>query len=783
VPIEVNTIADTADPAIDGTCDVDTGTGGDQCTLRAALAEAEGTASSDDIVFDETAVMGNVINVGATFPVITQPLTINGCSDPTAMDGGDLGSPQPCVELRWDNAGTGIGTGLNFNSVQAWVVKGLAFTRWNTALRYSDINSPSTGESLVLQNNWFGTKLNGTAEENQFGVSINGDNATIGGNENGTGPTERNVFSNNTSTALQIASADNVTVQGNYFGTNPSGTTAASPGQAENIEIVQTQTPPTEDTPNDNLIGGTVTSGQASTAVCDGVCNVIAGANGAMNTAFGVDLQGESAFSEQPADSTTIAGNFIGLKADGTALANLTQGIRVGNADGVTIGGANAEARNYVTGGVFGVTTIANPDDLMVRNNFIGLNHAGTALLSPPSSDGLIITSTSAADPPTISENRIALATTGTNPIQISNSLNTVVSDNVIGVGTGGENLSAGGIGIRAVEMNGATVEGNTIGNGGIGLGIGIGLTLENSDNNIVQGNFIGTDSTGADRGNDGPGIRIAEFSGNGSTGNVIGGDTAVEENVISNNNGDAIEVMDETSDGNEFMRNRGDGNVTPFAGTLFIDLNADGPDPPTPSHGVNDGVGPPAITSVAQDGAAGTAAPGATVRVFRKASASPGEVASFLGEATADGTGQWQVSYASVPGGTLVTATQTVGGPPASTSELAVPIASPVPPQPQLPQPEDSVGDTSPPNTTITGGPKEKGTKRTATFTFSSTEPGSTFQCAVDDQALKVPCSSPFKVKVKKGRHNFQVRATDPAGNVDQTPATYDWRVKKKKK
>jgi hypothetical protein len=47
----------------------------------------------------------------------------------------------------------------------------------------------------------------------------------------------------------------------------------------------------------------------------------------------------------------------------------------------------------------------------------------------------------------------------------------------------------------------------------------------------------------------------------------------------------------------------------------------------------------------------------------------------------------------------------------------------------------------------------------------------------------LKVSCASPYTIKVKKGKHTFQVRAIDQAGNVDGTPATDDWKVKKKKK
>jgi hypothetical protein len=85
-------------------------------------------------------------------------------------------------------------------------------------------------------------------------------------------------------------------------------------------------------------------------------------------------------------------------------------------------------------------------------------------------------------------------------------------------------------------------------------------------------------------------------------------------------------------------------------------------------------------------------------------------------------------------------------------------------------------------PDTTITGRPKDKTKKKTATFEFSSSEPGSSFQCSVDGEAPKA-CSSPLTVKVGKGKHTFSVQATDGAGNRDQSAATDDWKVKKKKK
>ena len=62
-------------------------------------------------------------------------------------------------------------------------------------------------------------------------------------------------------------------------------------------------------------------------------------------------------------------------------------------------------------------------------------------------------------------------------------------------------------------------------------------------------------------------------------------------------------------------------------------------------------------------------------------------------------------------------------------------------------------------PDTSITKGPKKKTKKKKAKFEFSSTTPGATFECSVDGKPFEA-CSSPFKVKVKKGKHSFEVRA-----------------------
>jgi hypothetical protein len=90
---------------------------------------------------------------------------------------------------------------------------------------------------------------------------------------------------------------------------------------------------------------------------------------------------------------------------------------------------------------------------------------------------------------------------------------------------------------------------------------------------------------------------------------------------------------------------------------------------------------------------------------------------------------------------------------------------------------------DAAAPHATITKGPKNKTKKKTATFEFTGTDTRAiaSFECRLDG-AQFATCISPHTVRVKKGKHTFHVRAIDQAGNVG-SPATDDWKVKKKKK
>jgi hypothetical protein len=65
-----------------------------------------------------------------------------------------------------------------------------------------------------------------------------------------------------------------------------------------------------------------------------------------------------------------------------------------------------------------------------------------------------------------------------------------------------------------------------------------------------------------------------------------------------------------------------------------------------------------------------------------------------------------------------------------------------------------------------------------TAAFEFVASEPGARFECRLDGGAW-LTCTSPRSyANVPIGPHVFEVRAIDPAGNVDPTPAQHPWTV-----
>jgi len=108
--------------------------------------------------------------------------------------------------------------------------------------------------------------------------------------------------------------------------------------------------------------------------------------------------------------------------------------------------------------------------------------------------------------------------------------------------------------------------------------------------------------------------------------------------------------------------------------------------------------------------------------------------------------------------------------------TESPPPVPSPLPP-PAV-QPPDRIAPLTrlghhPPRVLFAFGPS-----RRVAFAFASSEPGTRFRCRLDRRRFH-PCSSPRTYRVSLGRHVFRVFAIDAAGNRDDSPALFRFRVR----
>lgn len=718
------------------------------CTLRAAIEESNTSAGvTDTIKFEFSSFDGQIadtIELGSSLPTITDSVRVGGLPF-VPCETEYFGLPGPCVGIDGPAAGTAFRVAAKEVVLNSLAISG------------AKMGIEAVGAlGMRLYNDWFGLKLDGNAGPLETGLFLDqgSDVATVGG----VGSAARDIFANN-GVGLDIDGADAAWVRGNGFGVMPDGATPAPNGT--NIEIADAATGDNR-VARGNWIGWTLEDEALASSVCDGGCNVIAGA-----TSAGIDLAGNGADQNSATGSTRIFGNYIGLNAFGTAgIANALQGVLVGSAENVTIGGPRAGDRNLINGGESGVLAGPNAGNLLVEANWIGLGTTGNSSLDPPTTAGIAVKGGYQVG---ISENRISMAS-GT-AIEMTEG-EAVIQSNAIGEGVGGEDLPGGSIG---VYLPGACFQCGFVYGNSITNASQLGVLIEGSRNRVYGNRIEGAGEAG---------IQIKEPGLFGATTrNVVGGDTAAEENTISENGGAAIEINHVTAFGlntrNEVARNHGELNGGPF-----IDLLG----------GANGEIAPPVFTSSTQSGASGSGAPaGATIRVFRKASSSPGELGGFLAEATADEAGNWYVTYpAPVAVATIVAATQTrlIAGtatpePADGTSELAESITT-----------AESAGgdggkgssgsstlrgDTTPPDTMIF----EHVLKRRPpifAFSFHSSEPGSTFRCKLDkDPFTDCPSSERFG-HLKPGRHVLEVAAVDAAGNKDSTPALARFKFPKKR-
>jgi hypothetical protein len=202
---------------------------------------------------------------------------------------------------------------------------------------------------------------------------------------------------------------------------------------------------------------------------------------------------------------------------------------------------------------------------------------------------------------------------------------------------------------------------------------------------------------------------------------------------------------------------------------------------------------GPHTVTAIATSSEGGTSAPSnsTTFTLDVTPPAAPVITGPAPGSSTTDttpdirGTAEAGTTV-TVREGTTVVCTATVAANGTWTCTPTTPLAQG--PHTLVATATDAAGNTSPgsnpdtftvdnvaPDTSFSRTPPASGTNRRAEFGYASTESNVTYQCSLDG-AEYVPCESAYDVQ--PGQHTLRVRAVDPAGNVDPSPAEYTWTV-----
>ncbi|MBA3472257.1 MAG: Ig-like domain-containing protein [Rubrobacter sp.] len=195
-----------------------------ECTLRAAIEEANATTAADTISFNIGGSGVKTISPASELPRITEAVTIDGYSEPGARPNTLNTGTDAALKIELSGANAVLGAaGLRITGRDS-VVKGLIINRFS----YGVIIISGTGFSTVMNNkiegNYIGTDASGTQDLGNAGSGVaisNAPNNTVGGTTAGA----RNIISGNgDGVSIVFANATENEVLGNYIGTDASGT-------------------------------------------------------------------------------------------------------------------------------------------------------------------------------------------------------------------------------------------------------------------------------------------------------------------------------------------------------------------------------------------------------------------------------------------------------------------------------------------------------------------------------------------------------------------------------
>ena len=217
-PAHIFTVNSTGDgPDSDTSDDIcDDGTG--DCTLRAAIMQANASAGADEIRFSISSGVQTIAPASA-FPEITDRVTIDGTTQPGF-------SGKPVIELSGATAEAGLVTVVPFS-----VIRGLVINRSDAGIALS------IHGNIIIEGNFIGTDVTGTiAVGNGVGVRGTGSSfCTIGG----TTEAARNLVSGNGANLIIGGDARGNVVVGNLIGTDVTGSVALDSGPGISLDAAR----------------------------------------------------------------------------------------------------------------------------------------------------------------------------------------------------------------------------------------------------------------------------------------------------------------------------------------------------------------------------------------------------------------------------------------------------------------------------------------------------------------------------------------------------------------
>ncbi len=528
----------------------DTGAG----SLRQALTDANAVPGADTIGFNIPGAGPHTIAPATPLPGIAETLTVDARTQPSYTG-------LPVIELN----GASAGPGANGLQVQAGgaVVRGLCINRFSAY----GIELDATVGSIIA-GCYLGLDLDGvTARPNSLsGIFVNNSpNNIVGGSD----VDARNYISGNLASGILITGdgATNNLIFANFIGLDRNGSARgngqdgviiAAPGNHVGRSDV---TPPNVISANGQAgvrIVGTGASGNIvqgnrigtdsngaqdlgngvdGVAIVSASMNLIGGAHpGARNVISGNGENGILVL-DLPGSGNQILGNFIGVNASGTAaLSNGLFGIRIQSSSSNIIGGTLPGAGNLISGNPTAGIALISTSDNQILGNLIGTDANGTAAIPNFSGIGVQNSTRTTIGGTNAGARNIISGNAGEGISFFLDTGPNVVQGNFIGTDKHGTNvLGNGNTGITVLSSANTTIGGPAPGAGNLISGNqsqGLQIIDSGSSNNVVQGNFIGTDVAGARRlGNQVNGVSLIACPRN-----LIGGTTSGARNVISGN-------------------------------------------------------------------------------------------------------------------------------------------------------------------------------------------------------------------------------------------------------